>query len=62
MHPQTHLIPQAATPCPAPGPEGALFPPRDADAATFHAWLAGAAWPEVVFGARLPVPEASRRS
>ncbi|MFW5471538.1 hypothetical protein ACOCJ4_16005 [Knoellia sp. CPCC 206435] len=52
MHPQTAQTPQAATSCPLT--EGALFPPRDADAETFQAWLARAAWPEVVFGARLP--------
>ena len=52
MHPQTAPTSQATTPCPTA--EGPLFPPRDADAETFHAWLARAAWPEVVFGARLP--------
>lgn len=31
-----------------------LFPPRDCDAETYRQWLARAAWPEVVFGARLP--------
>jgi hypothetical protein len=40
---------QACATSPAP-----LFPPRDADADTYRAWLARAAWPEVVFGARVP--------
>ncbi|MBT9257094.1 hypothetical protein KMZ32_15170 [Phycicoccus sp. MAQZ13P-2] len=26
-----------------------LFPPADADAETFRAWLAASPWPEVVF-------------
>jgi hypothetical protein len=41
-----------AAPCPAPQDEGApqpLFPPRDADAATYRRWLAASPWPEVVF-------------
>ena len=54
MHPQTLTTPQAAASCSSPGTGHPLFPPRDADAETFHAWLARAAWPEVVFGARVP--------
>lgn len=41
--------------CDRSGERSALFPPRDADADTYRAWLARAAWPEVVFGARVPV-------
>ena len=62
MHPQTSTTPQARTGCPSPDTPGSLFPPRDADAETFRAWLARAAWPEVVFGARLPVADATHRS
>jgi hypothetical protein len=58
VHPQTLATPQATASCPSPGLEAALFPPADADVETFHAWLARAAWPEVVFGARLPRPTA----
>lgn len=29
----------------------ALFPPRDADAETYRAWVASSPWPEVVFAA-----------
>ena len=54
MHPQTLTTPQAAAACPASATEWPLFPPRGADVETFRAWLARAAWPEVVFGARLP--------
>lgn len=54
MHPQTLTTPDAGTTC-ATAPERApLFPPRDADTDTYRAWLALAAWPEVVFGAQLP--------
>lgn len=28
-----------------------LTPPRDADSATYRAWLASSPWPEVVFAA-----------
>lgn len=40
----------------APTPTGsahhaALFPPRDADAETYRAWIAASPWPEVVFAA-----------
>jgi hypothetical protein len=28
-----------------------LFPPRDADAAAYRAWVAASPWPEVVFAA-----------
>ncbi len=40
--------------CPGQRAEGApqpLFPPRDADAATYRRWLAASPWPEVVFAA-----------
>ena len=62
MHPQTLTTPQAAAACPSSVTEGSLFPPRDADVETFRAWLARAAWPEVVFGARLPTTETARRA
>lgn len=60
MHPQTLTTPDVADTC-APAPERTpLFPPAGADADTYRAWLARAAWPEVVFGARIPVTAASR--
>ncbi len=62
VHPEMLTTPQAGPTCPSPVTAAPLFPPRDADVATFHAWLARAAWPEVVFGARLPVADGSRRS
>jgi len=58
VHPQTLTTPTPGSMCAAPGSGGSdrapLFPPRDADADTYRAWLARAAWPEVVFGARIP--------
>ena len=56
MHPQTLTTPDSADTCPAWSERAPLFPPADADAETYRAWLARAAWPEVVFGARLPAP------
>jgi len=43
-------------PLPAsPGPERVrhrpIFPPADADAATYRQWIATSPWPEVVFAA-----------
>ncbi|MFC7488978.1 hypothetical protein ACOCJ7_06175 [Knoellia sp. CPCC 206453] len=59
MHPQTLTTPTSGNTCATrvqTDPNRAsLFPPRDADAETYRAWLARAAWPEVVFGARIPV-------
>ena len=60
MHPQTLTTPQAPVACPSPVGPAPLFPPRDADLDTFRAWLARAAWPEVVFGARLPPTPTAR--
>jgi hypothetical protein len=54
VHPQMLTTPQATATCPSPVTATSLFPPRDADVETFHAWLARAAWPEVVFGAQPP--------
>ena len=34
-----------------PGHRAPLFPPRDADAETYRAWIAASPWPEVVFAA-----------
>ncbi|WP_392541899.1 hypothetical protein [Oryzobacter telluris] len=36
---------------PVPARTAALFPPRDADAETYRAWIASSPWPEVVFAA-----------
>lgn len=55
MHPQTLTTSLSGDMCDRSGERSALFPPRDADADTYRAWLARAAWPEVVFGARVPV-------
>ncbi len=33
------------------GQRAPLFPPRDADAETYRAWIAASPWPEVVFAA-----------
>jgi hypothetical protein len=59
VHPQTLTTPTSGNTCAASvradGARAPLFPPRDADAETYRAWLARAAWPEVVFGARIPV-------
>lgn len=60
MHPQTLTTPDSADTCAASPERAPLFPPRDADAETYRAWLARAAWPEVVFGARLPAAAGSR--
>ena len=58
MQPQTLTTSTSGDSC-APTPESTpLFPPRDADADTYRAWLARAAWPEVVFGARVPASKA----
>lgn len=58
MHQQTVTTPISGDPCATAwwtsAEQAPVFPPRDADAATYRAWLARAAWPEVVFGARLP--------
>ncbi|GGB68104.1 hypothetical protein N798_08525 [Knoellia flava TL1] len=54
MHPQTLTTPDPADTCAASPERTPLFPPADADLETYRAWLARAAWPEVVFGARLP--------
>ncbi len=35
----------------AAGHRAPLFPPRDADAETYRAWIAASPWPEVVFAA-----------
>lgn len=59
MHPQTLTTPTSGSTCAAPPERAPLFPPRDADADTYRAWLARAAWPEVVFGARIPVTQSS---
>ena len=59
VHPQPLSIPDSADTCAAPATRAPLFPPPDADAETYRAWLALAAWPEVVFGARLPVTSAA---
>lgn len=59
MRPQTITTYQAADTCTS-AERAPLFPPRDADVDTYRAWLARAAWPEVVFGARLPAPATSR--
>ncbi|KRE41259.1 hypothetical protein [Knoellia sp. Soil729] len=55
MHAPALTPPPSVDRC-ATGTDGApaLFPPKDADADTYRAWLARAAWPEVVFGAQLP--------
>lgn len=55
MQPQTLPTPTSGNTCATTSERAALFPPRDADADTYRAWLARAAWPEVVFGARVPV-------
>ncbi len=59
MHPQTLTTPTSGNACAAglqtDSARAPLFPPRDADADAYRAWLARAAWPEVVFGARIPV-------
>lgn len=55
MNPQTRPTPDSADTCAAPARRAPLFPPPDADVEAYRAWLARAAWPEVVFGARLPV-------
>ncbi|KGN32681.1 hypothetical protein N802_16870 [Knoellia sinensis KCTC 19936] len=60
MHPQTLTTPTSGNTCATSPARPALFPPRDADADTYRAWLARAAWPEVVFGARIPATAASR--
>ena len=54
VHPQTLTTPDSADTCAASPERTPLFPPADADLETYRAWLARAAWPEVVFGARLP--------
>ncbi|KGN36078.1 hypothetical protein [Knoellia subterranea] len=59
MHPQTSTN-QAGGTCASSTERSPIFPPRDADIETYRAWLARAAWPEVVFGARLPAPVTSR--
>lgn len=54
MHPQT-LTTLTTGATGDTGPQrAALFPPCNADADAYRAWLERAAWPEVVFGARLP--------
>ncbi|WP_040883573.1 hypothetical protein [Janibacter sp. HTCC2649] len=64
MHPPTLTTSTSGNTCAgaaqADSGRAPLFPPRDADADTYRAWLARAAWPEVVFGARVPVTAASR--
>lgn len=64
MQPQTLTRPTSGDTCATAPPMNSerapLFPPRDADADTYRAWLARAAWPEVVFGARIPVTAAAR--
>lgn len=64
MHPQPLTTPTSGNTCATSVQSdlarAPLFPPRDADADTYRAWLARAAWPEVVFGARIPVTAASR--
>lgn len=60
MQPQTLTTPTSGNTCAATAERAPLFPPRDADAETYRAWLARAAWPEVVFGARIPVTAAAR--
>lgn len=54
MHPHTLTTADVADTCAPSVDRTPLFPPADADAETYRAWLARAAWPEVVFGARLP--------
>lgn len=58
MHPQPLTKADSATTCAASRDRAPLFPPADADVETYRAWLARAAWPEVVFGASLPRPTA----
>lgn len=62
MHPQTLTTPTSDDTCaparPMNSERAPLFPPRGADADTYRAWLARAAWPEVVFGAQLPATRA----
>jgi len=60
VHPQPLTTPDSADTCASPATRVPLFPPPDADVETYRAWLARAAWPEVVFGARLPVTSAAR--
>jgi hypothetical protein len=60
VHPQPLTTPDSADTCAASPERTPLFPPADADVETYRAWLARAAWPEVVFGARLPVTSAAR--
>lgn len=59
MHPQTLTTSTSGTTCATTPERAPLFPPRDADADTYRAWLARAAWPEVVFGAQIPVTATS---
>ncbi len=51
----TTATPSTAPMCPQPSSEPArhhgIFPPRDADADTYRAWIAASPWPEVVFAA-----------
>lgn len=54
MHPQTLTTSLSGEMCAHGAERPSLFPPRDADADAYRAWLARAAWPEVVFGARIP--------
>lgn len=60
VHPQPLTTPDSRDTCPGSTQRAPLFPPPGADAETYRAWLAQAAWPEVVFGARLPASVASR--
>lgn len=49
----TTTTPSSAPMCPPASTEPArhqgIFPPRDADAATYRRWIATSPWPEVVF-------------
>ncbi len=58
MHPQALTPPLSGHPCATDTEQAPLFPPRNADADTYRAWLARAAWPEVVFGAQIPAARA----